>query len=898
MESPSPDTLTAPAGADRREPPPTAVTTATLPPHPARPPERLLNALPPALLLGVWLYLAFHYGGFLQRQWLLPGLGVAALATVAALLTAYPRRPRSLSLGVLGLFALYALWVGYSARWAGSVDAVWDETARTGLYLLVLGIALTFLTDAHARRALRYLLLLAAVVLLGVVCQRLWTADPGTITLLFTGKRFSYPASYPNNAAALFLVLFWPLVWLATDRTERSPVRALSLGAASGLLCLAVLTQSRGAFWALVFTTLLTFALTPSRLRTLVFVLVPIGLLVWSFPALNAYWLNGPVEEGGFTAARIVLEAAVVATVVGLVLSLLEHWVQVSGRMKLVFGTTVLVGVLALSLYGYAALERRVGEPRVWLAESWERFTADELTTLPVRADPGGSGAPADGAGAGSNAAGTPAAPASRFATVSTSGRWDIWRVAWREFRAHPWTGVGAGNFVFSHDRLRTSQNAKPRQPHSLELRALSETGAVGAALLFGSFALGVGGVLWPRFSAGWQRLRRARLRRRARASARDDDPDAFDWTAGADDAPGADDRAGPDDMFDEAGRGPDVAYEGGRWGLDPTVYGWETALVVGFAYWVIHGSVEWLWHMPATTILPLLLLALAVASVDARAGVMWPRWARRLAFLRAWAILLVPPMLRLARRRAAADSTVAAEAAPPTDDVFSAYRRSDRHLSKRRRRDRRAVRRSGGRAALYPPGPLSVWYRRLGSLVSLVVLVAILLPLLSLRYQDLALTNASRDRRSALKQADLAGRLTPYSAGPLLTAADVYDVAAQVAAQDGGADGGADRGAVLDALALSLDAHQRAIARDPQAWSLHYLAGLAARELAAATTASPAVAGSPGTPAETAAEIDAARGLRDLTPAELELLARSHFLAAQTRNPLSVEVAAALAEE
>ncbi|MHB9116290.1 MAG: O-antigen ligase family protein [Thermoleophilia bacterium] len=850
MESPSPDTLTAPAGADRREPPPTAVSTATLPPHPARPPERLLNALPPALLLGVWLYLAFHYGGFLQRQWLLPGLGVAALAAVAALLTAYPRRPRSLSLGVLGLFALYALWVGYSARWAGSVDAVWDETARTGLYLLVLGIALTFLTDAHARRALRYLLLLAALLLLGVVCQRLWTADPGAITLLFTGNRFSYPVSYPNNAAALFLMLFWPLVWLATDRTERSPVRALSLGAASSLLCLAVLTQSRGAFWALVFTTLLTFALTPSRLRTLVFLLVPIGLLVWSFPSLNAYWLNGPVEEGGFTAARIVLEAAVVAAAVGLVLSLLEPWVQVSGRMKLVFGTTVLVGVLALSLYGYAALERRVGEPRAWLSESWERFTADELTTLPVSADPGGSEVPAGGSGAGSSAGGTPAA-ASRFATVSTSGRWDIWRVAWREFRAHPWTGVGAGNFVFSHDRLRTSQNAKPRQPHSLELRALSETGAVGAGLLFGSFALGVGGVLWPRFSAGWQRLRR-----RARA--------------------------------------PHVEYEGGRWGLDPTVYGWETALVVGFAYWVIHGSVEWLWHMPATTILPLLLLALAVASVDARAGVMWPRWARRLAFLRAWAILLVPPMLRLARRRATADNAAAAEAAPPTDDVFSAYRRSDRHLSKRRRRDRRAVRRSGGRAALYPPGPLSMWYRRLGSFVSLAVLVATLLPLLSLRYQDLALTNASRDRRSALEQVDLAGRLAPYSAQPLLTAADVFGVAAHVAAQDGGAD----RGAVLDALALSLDAHERAIARDPQAWSLHYLAGVAARELAAATTASPALAGSPDTPAETVVEIDAARRLRDLTPAELELLARSHFLAAQTRNPLSVEVAAALAEE
>ncbi|MHB0980921.1 MAG: O-antigen ligase family protein [Thermoleophilia bacterium] len=920
MDSPPLDTLTAPAGAGRQEPPRTAVATAVLPPYPSRPPERLLNVLPPALLLAAWLHLAFDYGGFLQRQWLLPALGVAALAAVAAVMTAYPRRPRSLSLGVLGLFALYAVWVGVSARWAGSLDAVWDETARTGLYLLVLGIALTFLTDARARRALRYLLLVAALILLGLVSYRLWTADPDAITLLFTGNRFSYPVSYPNNAAALFLVLFWPLVWLATDRCERSPIRALSLGAASGLLCLSVLTQSRGAFWALALTTLLTFILTPSRLRTLVFLLVPAALLVWSFPSLNAYWLNGPVQEGGFTAARMVLEAAVVATGVGLVLSVLERWVRVSSRMKLVFGMIVLVGVAALSTYGYVGLERRVGDPEVWLAESWERFTADEVTALPVGGDAGGDSGVGD----------VSPAPASRFSTVSTSGRWDIWRVAWRDFRAHPWTGVGAGNFVFTYDELRNSRNAKPRQPHSIELRALSETGAAGAALLFGSFALGAGGVLWPRFSAGLARLRRAcLLRRLTRAPARD----------GA--ANGSDPRDDiPRDALDRGGdprRGPGVEYVGGRWGLDPTAYGWETSLIVGFAYWIVHGSVEWLWHMPATTIAPLLLLALAVASVDERAGVMWPRWARFLPFLRAGAILLTPPMLRLARRRAGtaaggeeggapakaanaregADGAGTAGGAAPAgardDDIFSPYRRSDRYLSKRRRRSRRRDRRdrrAGGRAALYPPGPLSVWYRRLAVVASLVVLAAVLLPFLAMRYQDLAQANASRDRRGALEQAEFAARLAPFSPRPFLAAADIYAAAARGAAQ-AGSDG---RGAVLDALALSLDSHERAIARDPKAWSLHYLAGVAALELAAAertpldgaaTGTGGAAAGSPppapagagaGTPAETAEEVAIARALRDLTPTELALLARSHLLAAQARNPLSSEVEAALA--
>ena len=46
-------------------------------------------------------------------------------------------------------------------------------------------------------------------------------------------------------------------------------------------------------------------------------------------------------------------------------------------------------------------------------------------------------------------------AAASRFLTLSTNGRMDLWRVAWEDFRASPWLGVGAGNYVYTYDRQR-----------------------------------------------------------------------------------------------------------------------------------------------------------------------------------------------------------------------------------------------------------------------------------------------------------------------------------------------------------------------------------------------------------------------------------------------------------
>ncbi|MFH1833878.1 MAG: hypothetical protein ABH877_02545, partial [bacterium] len=237
-----------------------------------------------------------------------------------------------------------------SATWAESATRVWLEAGRTFAFLLILAIALCYLTDPGARKVFRYLLMGAVTVLLATCVWRLWSE--GDIAGLFIENRLAYPVSYPNNAAALVLVAFWPLMWLAAGPEERALVRGAALGLATGMLGLAMMTQSRGAIWSLAITLVLTFIVSPARIRTLFYLIVPALLMVYEFPNFNRYWLEGPAAIGGGLGARTILVASIIAAFIGTIVALLERWVRVSRRMKAVFGTVILLGAVAGIVYG------------------------------------------------------------------------------------------------------------------------------------------------------------------------------------------------------------------------------------------------------------------------------------------------------------------------------------------------------------------------------------------------------------------------------------------------------------------------------------------------------------------------------------------------------------------
>ena len=825
-------------------------------------------AAPLAILFGFWLWLAFSSGAYLPRQWLPASVALGLFGLVIALLLAYPRRPCQLSLAVMALFGSYAVWVAASVLWADSTTRVWLEAARTFALLLVLVLALVYLTDPKARKAFRYLVMAAAFILLAACVWRLWSAD--SIAGLFLQNRLSFPVSYPNNAAALFLIAFWPLMWLAAGPEEKAPVRGVALGLATGLLGLAIMTQSRGAIWSLAITLVLTFIVSPARLRTLLHLIVPGLLMVYAFPYLNRYWLEGPQAVGGGVGARSLLIASIIAAFIGMIVALLERWVQVSRRMKAIFGTVVIVGLAAAVAYGSITLTSDVGGPFAWMSQTWEQFTRGQG---PNEASVPGSGAP------------------SRLALVSSSGRVGIWKVAWQEFESSPALGVGADNFVFQYDRMRTNEVYKPQQAHSLELQVLGDTGVVGGVFAFGGMLLALGGLLWPRCTAGWRGAREKWLRRRRPSGA----------------------------------VGANPRFCNPRWGSDSAVYGWEMAILVGVAYWLVHASVDWLWQMAGVSIPMLLLLAAGVAGVDARAEVVWPRWNRWLRSRPPEGQGVQSVGADVAQESGGNLGSVSTPAAANMrEETLLEIRRSEKYLSRHRRQQRREARRRSNAARVQPPGVLSLVFRALLLTLSLVVIVSAGLPYLSLQYQRSALGLAKTDGVRAAQRAAAARWLQPADPGPYVTQAGIYSRAASASAASGADD---RAGAILDNLALSIASYEKAIKSEPADWALHYRAGVAVLNLFLASQyaagrapaldyaallplipglkdwselpVSGAVLPEPGAAIGSLAKTETTRQIakhyRGLSRAELRQQALEFLYAARERNPLASQVTEAL---
>jgi tetratricopeptide (TPR) repeat protein len=115
------------------------------------------------------------------------------------------------------------------------------------------------------------------------------------------------------------------------------------------------------------------------------------------------------------------------------------------------------------------------------------------------------------------------------------SGRYDFYRVALDEFVAHPIVGIGADNFAEQY-LARGHAEQSPHYPHSIEIRTLSQTGILGSLLAL----VGLGAALL----ACW----RAVLSKYARRA-------------------------------------------------DPLAAAVAAAALSGFAYWLVHGSFDWLWE-------------------------------------------------------------------------------------------------------------------------------------------------------------------------------------------------------------------------------------------------------------------------------------------------------------
>lgn len=429
--------------------------------------QRLAQApATPIVLCGVLVlgWFATQDAGYEIRTWAPGGAILIALVLLGVALVPNPWKslPRS-TVAAGALLAGYCAWSYASVAWAADPGSAWLAANRTVVYL-----AAFVLFAAWRQRPATAGLLLGAwtgvvSVLAAVVVARLLTTDDAR-TLLPDG-RLLYPAGYANAAAALLLMAAFGALTCAAGRSPRWWLRGLAAGATVLLVGVAVLAVSRGSLLATPICLVILLCVFPGRLRRLA-ALLPIGAAVaYALPkvieatdAVGGYQPPPGVAEARAAGEAILLGVIIVAVVVGAA-ALLEERRPASARTARRFRLAGAVAATAGTLAIIVAAVVVTGNPVARAESTWSSF----------------KGGYSEYSG-------------NRLSSGLGSNRYDFYRVALAGFRERPLAGAGADNYYETYLREGRSDET-PRFPHSLELRTLSQTGLIGALLLFGAMA-------------------------------------------------------------------------------------------------------------------------------------------------------------------------------------------------------------------------------------------------------------------------------------------------------------------------------------------------------------------------------------------------------------------------
>ncbi|MCW2964287.1 MAG: hypothetical protein JWO17_1539 [Actinomycetia bacterium] len=414
--------------------------------------------------------LASSQGGFFATTW-----GWSALALLWATVIALVLRPevRVSPLEAIFVGAALALlaWTLASNLWTEFATETMAESERMVVYV---GAALAAVAAAR-RRSIPALVggTWAAITL---VCgygllTRLFPESLG-VTDTLAGDRLAAPIGYWNGLGIFASMGLLLALGLAVN--GRPTIRVLAGASAIVLALTLYLTFSRGATIALALGLVAAVAVEQRRLRVVTTLFV-VGLCPAVAIVLAAH-------EPGFTRTDVALQVSA----------------RAGHRMAVVL--LVLIPVAALAMWVFASADARVRIParvRHAYAIVLLSVAATVLVVLFVRF----GSPPALAERAYEGFVRPPPVTANlnkHLFSLSNSDRLTEWRIAWRQYEAHPLLGGGAGTYYFSWilDRPRTTT---VHDAHNLYLETLAELGPVGLALLVAMFAAPLAGLPWAR---------------------------------------------------------------------------------------------------------------------------------------------------------------------------------------------------------------------------------------------------------------------------------------------------------------------------------------------------------------------------------------------------------------
>src|ERR1051325_11209916 len=274
-----------------------------------------------ALAAAAWGLAWLVTGSIASPDWL-PYAFLAGLLLEVVLATGTAARPNGREVFALGALVALAGWGAISIAWSAVPDLARDEALLTLFYGIALVVPLmTLRTSGDRLVASAAVAASSGVLAVGVGIVLRFGSDQSDH---FYSGRLSFPISYPNAQAAVFLIGFWPAVVLASQRGRGLLARALALAAATAIASGWLTAQSKGGVIAIAAASVLVFACSPLRLRLLLPMLLAAGLTTAAYSPLRApFRTHSPSDVRGAGTAILILTA--VGAAVGLVYALADR---------------------------------------------------------------------------------------------------------------------------------------------------------------------------------------------------------------------------------------------------------------------------------------------------------------------------------------------------------------------------------------------------------------------------------------------------------------------------------------------------------------------------------------------------------------------------------------------
>lgn len=422
--------------------------------------EILVRAVIPVLLGVLFTWWAWKEGAYFGTVFY-PG-AAALFVLLALLLFVVPIRVRISGWALLALLAATGIgvWSLIALLWSPDPTVAFADSFKAFLYAAMFGIGI--LTCILLGKRVEWAL--APVAAAGIL------VGAGTLITIATGNHPSaylhpdatlrFPIGYRNAEAAFFMICTWALMSLAVGTRARWPLRAAMLAAATMMLELVVLAQSRGSLPAAAVALILYLILTPNRLRQVAYLVLALIPVLIALPTLLAVFQNEGLA-GVLPLLHSAAEAVALTTLLSLVLAAFAL-ALVEPRMRLgptwtkrISRTLAGLAIVAVAV-GVVAFISAQGGPARFLDQRIAEFNRAQSPSF-TRAE-------------------------TRFGVNVSSEREDLWRVAGEEFLDHPLLGGGPGSFQFAYLRHRRTE-ITPKDPHSVELLFLSELGLPGFIL-------------------------------------------------------------------------------------------------------------------------------------------------------------------------------------------------------------------------------------------------------------------------------------------------------------------------------------------------------------------------------------------------------------------------------